>query len=96
MRILGKTLLGAAASMTLQSPLLAEDVNVECSCRISSVNTADWYDYVISTSVPSKDKATPETLAYACYKQREQAQNACMEGKDRDSSLQYYKGKLQD
>lgn len=95
MRHLSKVLFATAALTMVHSAAMAEDVNVECSCRVSPVNTVPWFDYVIKTSVPSRDQATAELLAYTCYQQRSQA-SACMEGKDRDSSLQYFKGKLQD
>lgn len=95
MRTIGKVLVGAAVLSTASPAVMAEDVNVECACRVSPINTVPWFDYVITTSVSSKDKATSQVLAYACYQKRSQASNACMEGKDRDSSLQHFKGKLQ-
>src|SRR5262249_20755156 len=82
------------ACLTVQ----AEDVNVVCTCKITPLKTVDPFTYVIKTSVPAKEKVTPETLAYACYQQRDKASaaaGACMEGKDRDTSLSYFTGRLQ-
>jgi hypothetical protein len=90
-----RVLFGAIVLTMMSVAATAEEVNIECSCRISPVNTAPWFNYVVTTTVPDKSNVKTDVLAYVCYQQRSQASNACMEGKDRDSSVQYFKGRLQ-
>jgi hypothetical protein len=95
MRTFDGWILGVALMTVGHSLVLAETVNVECSCITSVSKLATPLKYVISTSVASKDQATAATLAYACYQQRPNP-HTCLEGDDRESSLQYFKGKLQE
>jgi hypothetical protein len=77
------------------APVHAEDIRVICLCQFSELKTVDWAEYSISASVSDKSKINEELLQYLCYQNRSSyTENSCMVGEDRNSSLEFYKGKL--
>jgi hypothetical protein len=59
MRTIGKVLVGAAALSMASPAVMGEEVNVECSCRVSPVNTAPRFDYVITRQCRARTMRRP-------------------------------------